>query len=338
MKKVSASFAALLTRLLVLTAALFVVSASQPGQAGAQNLGAAPRPCIQNGSTPTLCAEEDNVLVRVMGRRVAGADVIIRATNPVYMGSLPASAFQCDPDWRNCPVGPPGGAPDDCSTKLFDDGVNVILLCRVDRWWRGADMAVSVRGGGSGRGHYLAWARRLGRQPFWPQAAILYQDSNLRLKPFTNVDPDANDDGIMDRDNCFSSSVIIGPAPASTHPRPYADIQTVEINPRTMCLNITYAGGLGTARLCLSVSTRAATATLNANYPTNLVDAPIVTFRSMYVDSVVNDAALVRVGSRTYPLLGDWEKLNGRNFLFQRLTPGTHNPTGPDIRITTAPF
>jgi len=94
-------------------------------------------------------------------------------------------------------------------------------------------------------GHYLRWYRKIVGFPSWPQFLVLYEDGNLRLKPHQQLGGP---------DPCFGSSVIIGPAlpDPSPKPRPYVDIQEVQVNPTALSLDITYLNS-GTAHVDLSV-------------------------------------------------------------------------------------
>src|SRR5262245_47344749 len=59
---------------------------------------------IINASTPTRCAEEDNVYIKLQGERVRRFR--IEARHPAYVGTIVADRW--DPDFANCNM--PGAA------------------------------------------------------------------------------------------------------------------------------------------------------------------------------------------------------------------------------------
>lgn len=294
---------------------------------------ATPSSCAVNMSQPTLCAEHDEVSVGVYLRRKApGKEATITALHPRYS----VTNWSCLPDFTNCPAGEGVGGTPVCST-VFDNGVTVIRACEEPGFWKPA-MSMSVRGGQSATGHRIVIHQRLKlprEATFWPEVFAMYSDGYARLKPLINVDPDVNNDGSQDRDNCYGASVVIGPA-QEVATRPFAEVSSILIDKpkaKPVCLFITYTNGT-TARLCLTASRTQAVASLTANYDFNATDRPLLIYRSNFVDADTNDVTHVRMRNSEYTIDEPF-KLAGTSWLFHRLTPSSIRQSAPDIRIQT---
>jgi hypothetical protein len=275
-------------------------------------LGADAAECwAENHSTPTTCAEDDNVNVPIFASSVDRYCVI--ATHPDY---CPCVYDGCPADFSGCPAG--SGGTEIC-TKIYDDGINVVRICSLSDWWRVSTMAVEVNGEGDHACHYLVIHRKITGASSWPEVLVFYQDGNMRIKPHA---PDGYSDV------CYGSSVIVGPA--SLGSRPYADVEAVQVTAGLVSLQlvITYAG-LETAHVVFTVDrTRAVADVAMSGFPDH-----VAVFRSMWVEDGNADVDSVETTAGSVPILSEWDKLAGTAWFFHREFESTHNTSAPDIRI-----
>jgi hypothetical protein len=282
-------------------------------------LAEAPPTTARNLSTPTLCAEEDNVNIPISGN--VGA-FVIEATHPTYAVGLD----NCQADFTNCPLAEgddfvfsPG------EWKLHDDGTTVVVAVRLEHWWRPNGMTFSVDGGTPVEDvHYVRIHRRIEGTSEYPEFFVLYMDGNLRLIPHPPVGRPFV---------CYGSSVLVGPA--QTGSRPVAEIASARYLSSSRTLEVSYAAG-GSAALALSqVDRTRALATVRAAYPTE--EHPFATFRSMYVANGNSDADHIRFldesGSEQVQPILSFTEATGRDWMLRRLTRSAHNTSAPDLAV-----
>lgn len=282
----------------------------------------------ENKSYTTTCAEEDNVNVPIFGPQVSRFSVI--ATHPTYA----IDVDNCAPDFSGCNstrakshtmvtlLSQAALCP--VETELWNDGITIVKACSEQDWWRPYFMTVVV-GELSVSAHRLILYRKIQDEASWPQFLVLYEDGNLRLKPHKKVGGP---------DPCFGSSVIVGPAPLdpSPKPRPYVDIQEVQVNPAALSLDIIYRNGAGTAHVDLSVDRSKAVAKVTVGYSTS-THIPFATFRSMYVTNGNADVDHIQTQDGDLGILSNWASLQGLWWFFHRKFWSRHNTSAPDIRI-----
>lgn len=275
-----------------------------------------------NNSTPTLCAEEDNINIALYGNV---GSFTIESTHALYE----IGTDNCDPDFTNCPPPQPGYAFDDTVESLYDDGTTVLEAVREEEWWKPNGMDVSVdQGTPMNDIHYIRMYRKTEEASEWPQFLVLYMDGNLRLIPHPPIGAGSV---------CFGSSVVIGPATISN--RPIAEIASVEYRSSNDDIMITYTGG-GTAGIdILELDRSIARIRVTVKYPTDT--RSFATFRSMYIADGNADVDHVDWRSGTgveYDLpIGDFEGGTGAWWLFRREMRSSHNTSAPDIRIRIEP-
>jgi hypothetical protein len=271
-----------------------------------------------NHSTPTLCAEEDNVNIPLLG------DVqsfVVEATHPTY----DIGQDNCDPDFTNCPPPEPGYPFLPRVYSLFDDGETVVEAVRERSWWQPGGMTAGVDDScGPADIHYVRVYRKIASANEWPQFFVLYADGNMRLIPHPPVGRDSV---------CFGSSVIIGPAAVGA--RPIAEIDSARYVSASKTMEVTYRTG-GSARLDLADVTRTrAHVTVTVDYPTEA--APFATFRSMFVAEDNADVGHVRwrdPGDTTHEAgVMQFAGGEGTEWFFHRQIRSRHNTSAPDICI-----
>jgi hypothetical protein len=273
-----------------------------------------------NRSTRTLDPEEDNINVPIY--IPAGRKFTITATSPVY----DIGQDNCKPDFSHVPPGPATSKaplkPDWC-TEIYDDGDVALEVCKVNQWWRGKDMQVTTRSA-TAKGSYLRVYKKIKDENSSPQFFVLYEDGNVRLKPHPPV-------GLTDV--CFGSSVIVGPAKPAA--RPFVDVeQVVFVNSGTRIhLFLFFSESSGGAHLTLGVDRNAAVGEVEPIGPVADSQAPIATFRSMWVEDGNADVDRVETPQGDFAILG-WDRLAGPSWRFHRKIRSKHNTSSPDISIS----
>jgi hypothetical protein len=270
-----------------------------------------------NRSTVTACAEEDNINIPLEHPEMR--NFLIQATHPDYVVGID----NCAADFTNCAVGATGFPFEPTTVKLFDDGITVLEAVRESEWWRPTGMDVTVDGAKKESSmHYIRIYRKIEDVSEWPQILALYQDGNLRLKPQPPVGS---------TDNCFGTSVIIGPAAKAI--RPIAEIAAVDFNSVQNSLTITYISG-ATAFLAIFDADR--TSTRVYVEATCDVTLPCATIRSMFVargNADVDQVTSSSEGVGTTVPIEAFSGATGTDFLFSRSTRSTHNTSAPDLRV-----
>lgn len=279
-----------------------------------------PQAMAINRSTSTKCAEEDNVNIPLVGKNITS--FMIEATHPSYDttggSSTPNFTGQSGPkskDYRFTAV----------IYKMYDDGETVVEAVREAQWWRPSGMTVRVDDSSPvGNIHYIRLYRVTSYGDSWPQFFVLYSDGNLRLKPQSR---DSSD-------NCFGSSVVVGPAEISK--RPIAEIASVKYNSGSQSLEVKYRSG-ASARITI-MKVDISIASLKVEIKNKNPKLAFATFRSMFVSEGNADVDHVESISgsgpaRDFPVM----KYQGGQFqdwFFSRETKSGHNTSAPNIRIS----
>jgi hypothetical protein len=280
---------------------------------------------VSNYSTPTSCAEEDNVNAPIYGSVRA---FTITATHPVYTYGTLQCPERCEADFSNCSGSATGFPFTPLTTTLFDDGTTVVEAVREASWWLSTGMVVSVNHAASAQNmHYIRLYQKIAGVQEWPQFLVFYMDGNLRLIPhprpgFSSV--------------CFGSSVVVGPAPESA--RPYCAVRSVDFDTFTRRLTVNYVEGGQSVLAVQQVDRTAAVVRVTVNYPTT---GPIATFRSMYVNDGTNDVSelwrtvLTEAEQRIIMTVKVMEfgPLPALRLEFRRTQCSSHNTTSPDLTL-----
>jgi hypothetical protein len=291
----------------------------------------APLMVVTNLTTPTQCAEEDNVNVPLTpAGNVRKLAFSIEARHPAYEIGQDSR----DADFSNCPPAPPstGAAAPPETVSLYDDHVSTAIVGVRDPNFHRPGMRVSAGGAPADGVHYIRLIRRIAGTDSWPEVLVLYSDGNLRLKPQA---PPSGGDAAFGGDPVFGSSVVVGPAPQSQ--RPVADIRSVRYSPSDQTLHVRYAARGSRADLRLGRVDRLVTRVrVTARYPSGPAVA-FATLRSMFVSDGNNDVDSVawadEGGAVRQENMGAFRTATASAVSFTRALRSRHNTSAPDIWI-----
>ncbi len=274
-----------------------------------------------NASTPTLCAEEDNVNIPMAipkGRR--HVSFTIEAVHPAYE----IGQDHRDADFTNCPAGGPSAGPQE-TVPLYDDHAATAVFGVRDPNFHQPGMKVRVGKTVASGIHFIRIIRRIANTDSWPEVLVLYSDGNLRLKPQA---PESGNDPI------FGSSVIVGPAARSD--RPVANIKSVTYVPATDSLKVIYRhGGRATLRIA-RIDRGVARVVVTGDYDSR-PSLPFATFRSMFVEDGNTDVDHIHwtdsAGAHDESIM-TFKSASASSFFFNREIWSKHNTSAPDILIS----
>jgi hypothetical protein len=277
----------------------------------------------ENLTTPTLCAELDNVNIPLsVPAPQFGLSFLIEARHPVY----PIGKGVTVADFSNCPeMGPSDRGPQQ-TTHVYDDHVATAVQAVRDPNFHQPGMRVRVGKSTLRDVHFIRIIRKIADANSWPEVLVLYSDGNLRLKPQA---PHGGADPV------FGSSVVVGPA--SRGERPVAQIRSVTYVPARRTLRVTYAAGGGAIMRILSVGRDLTRVSVNALYLAS-PGRPFAILRSMYVDDGNSDVDTVAWqgaggGSSGTASVRHFQAASEERFGFGRAIWSRHNTSAPDLWV-----
>ncbi len=234
---------------------------------------------VINQSTPTLCAEEDNVSLMLLSRNVTS--YLLRAAHPGYEFTVDNT----DPNFENCEFGsdPVFHFSDPGSVKLYDDGEWVVFGERFATFWMPVTMEVKAGAAVMGGCHTFTIHRKIQGVPSWPQIMVGYCDGNIRLKPHPR-------EGFAD--NIFGSSALLGPV-TSTGLRPVSVLESVEFVPAGGDVILKFADGSTTVLHVSVVNREELRLEVSMNRMGGALDLPFAALRSMFVEDGNSDVDTV---------------------------------------------
>ena len=291
---------------------------------------------VENNLTPTTCAEEDNVSLKLSGTDVARFTV--EATPPPYLASLQADRSASDFSGCNFNGGvhptDPRHAFVPATRVLFDGAQWRIVGITQSSFWRSQRVPVTI-GSRTFRGiHLLQIFRKVDGRP--REVAVLYpSDGNWRIKPL----PEARFG-----DGAYGSSMLIGPI--ETRERPLVDIASITVTTLPLALNLKFKAG-GSAMVAIEeVTTQRTTLDVKLTPPLSLSSRsrsrdrrPFAMLRSMYVapdNADVSEVTWRAPGDTSLrtAALPDVTTLQARQVRFGRSVPSRHNSSAPDLRFS----
>jgi hypothetical protein len=276
---------------------------------------------VTGASEPVLCAEKDNVTVKLASKDVRRFS--IEATHPSYSGAIQRDSFE--PDWSGCT------APGDPSPEVRELPRRTTLYEEYELWvvgqtypvfWRPATATVRIGDRVAKDVHLLqVWLRRpMGGE----EVLVLYpQDGYWRLRPRAP-------EGLAP--TAFGSSLLIGPV--EVEERPLVKLREVAFDPRSRTFTLSFARG-GTASVAMAKVDQSRHR-LDVTFDAAVAGRPFAALRSMYVTEINNDVARIAVlesearGWREEAILPFKRAVATRVWL-GRVTPSRHNTSSPDI-------
>lgn len=275
---------------------------------------------IINASTPTRCAEEDNVYIKLKDERVRRFR--IEARHPAYLGSIVADRW--DPDFTNCSMsGTAAYAFEPRRLTIYEAEDWQLVGFTFSSFWRPNSVPVRVGTRVETGLHLLQlWTRFQGRAE---EVLVLYpSDGYWRARPLAPSNLGAT---------AYGSSFLIGPV--EEHGRPLVDLKDIAFDPssRTISLNFVRGGG-ATLRLG-SLDQERIDLEVVLEPPVDR-DRPFAALRSMYVSETNSDVAHVAWQAQANSSWQQADVLSFRRALAVELwsgrrVPSRHNTSAPDV-------
>jgi hypothetical protein len=274
----------------------------------------------QNASEPSLCAEKDNVYVKLTSPEVRRFK--IEAVHPNYIGTIVAD--RSDFDLHNCPdlAAAPVITEKPRRVTIFENQEWQLIGHSIPNFWR--KTVVPVRVGDrveTGVQLLQLWTRANDRAE---EVLVLYpQDGYWRARPL----PPGNL-----KWSAYGSSFMIGPIEFSE--RPLVDIREVVFDPNTRTFRLQFTrGGSATLRLDKLDTDRQV---LDVTLDSAVNDMPFAALRSMFVTEINNDVAHLGWRAKGAPNwerapIMDFKRASAVEVWAGRLVPSRHNTSAPDM-------
>jgi hypothetical protein len=275
---------------------------------------------VINASEPTLCAEKDNVYLKLQSGEARRFTV--EAAHPAYMGTIVRDRWA--PDFTHCNMSnDPAFKFDKRRLTIYETEEWQLVGLTFPSFWRSNQVRVRV-GNRTETGFHLLqlWTRYQERAE---EVLVLYPaDGYWRARPL----PPENL-----RWSAYGSSFLIGPV--ETDGRPFVDIKDVAFDPatRTFTLNFVRGGSatlrldkLDQERIVLDVGLSAPVA----------AERPFAALRSMFVSEGNADVSQVRWRAKDS---AQWTQMPVMYFKSAaaaelwagRTVPSRHNTSAPDM-------
>ncbi len=284
---------------------------------------------VENASTPTLCAETDNVYLKVTSAAVRRFTV--EALHPAYAGTIVAD--RTAPDFRHCDMsGDPAHPAEPRRVTLYETGDMQLIGHTFPSFWRPATVPVRVGARVETGLHLLQLFTKYRERT--EEVLVLYPaDGYWRARPLPPEHLSYS---------AYGSSFLVGPietagsssAGSSSASRPFVDIRDIAFDPATRTFRLAFArGGEGTLRLDAVDREHVV---LDVTLGGAVAPGPFAALRSMFVTDTNADVAQV-----TWRAPGGkfWEVAPvmtfGRADVMEltagRSLPSRHNTSAPDM-------
>ncbi|MEX2034839.1 MAG: hypothetical protein WEA28_06590 [Xanthobacteraceae bacterium] len=297
-------------------AALLLLLAAPAGAQAADPLAVD----VLNASEPTLCAEKDNVYLKLQSG--AARRFKIEAAHPAYIGSIVVDRFA--PDFTHCDMSSdPAFKFEKRRKTIYETEEWQLVGLTFESFWRPNQVPVRVGDRVESGFHLLQlWTRHQERAE---EVLVLYPaDGYWRARPL----PPQNL-----RWSAYGSSFLIGPV--ETAGRPFVDIRDIAFDPATRNFTLNFVrGGSATLRLDkLDQERIALEVTLSAPVA---AERPFAALRSMFVREDNADVAQVGWRGKDSPA---WQQMPVMHFSRAsaaelwagRVVPSRHNTSAPDM-------
>jgi hypothetical protein len=275
---------------------------------------------VINESEPTLCAEKDNVYLKLMASGVRR--FTIEAVHPAYMGTIVVD--RAAPDFRNCDMsGDPVHKFEPRRVTLYETLEWQLVGLTFPSFWRPSQIPVRVGNRVETGLHLLqVWLRYQERAE---EVLVLYPaDGYWRARPL----PPAHL-----RWSAYGSSFLVGPV--ETSGRPIVDISEITFDPTTRTFRTAFVrGGAATVRL-ETIDQERIVLDIGLDPPVG-GERPFAALRSMFVTEV--NADVTQIGWRTsgpqswrHEPVMDFKRARAVELWAGRTVPSRHNLSAPDM-------
>jgi len=274
---------------------------------------------VENASTPTLCAETDNVYLKLTSAAVR--KFTIEATHPAYAGTIVAD--RTAPDFRNCDMSAdPVHRAEPRRVTIYETGDLLLVGHTFSSFWRLNAVPVRVGDRIETGLHLLQLFTKFKERT--EEVLVLYPaDGYWRARPLPPEHLSYS---------AYGSSFLIGPV--ETEGRPLVDIRDISFDPAARTFRLTFARG-GFATLRLDVVDREHIS-LDVTFEHAIVAQPFAALRSMFVTEINADAAQVAwrmPGGKAYeaaPIMS-FRRADALELWAGRRLPSRHNTSAPDM-------
>ncbi len=273
-----------------------------------------------NASEPTLCAEKDNVYLKLQSGEARRFTV--EAAHPAYMGTIVIDRWA--PDFTNC---------DMSSDPSFKFEKRRLTIYETEEWqlvgltfpsfWRPNQVPVRVGNRVETGFHLLQlWTRHQERAE---EVLVIYPaDGYWRARPL----PPQNL-----RWSAYGSSFLIGPV--EVEGRPFVDIRDIAFDPATRTFTLNFARGGGATLRLDKLDQERIVLDVNLSQPV-AAQRPFAALRSMFVTENNSDVAQVGWRSKggqawTQTPVMNFSRANAAEIWAGRTVPSKHNTSAPDM-------
>jgi len=274
---------------------------------------------VVNASEPTLCAEKDNVYLKLQSDEVRRFTVT--AAHPAYIGTIVQDRWA--PDFTHCDMSnDPSFKFEKRRLTIYETEEWWLVGLTFPSFWRGNQVPVRVGNRVETGFHLLQlWTWRDGRAD---EVLVLYPaDGYWRARPL----PPAHL-----RWSAYGSSFLVGPV--ETKGRPFVDIKDIAFDPATRTFALNFARG-GGATLRLDALDQEHIA-LDVGLDAAISGVPFAALRSMFVTEVNNDVAQIgwrAKGAKAWqqqPVMS-FTQADAAELWAGRTVPSRHNLSAPDM-------
>ncbi|MCU0884104.1 MAG: hypothetical protein MUC44_04015 [Beijerinckiaceae bacterium] len=276
---------------------------------------------VTNESEPVLCAEKDNITIKVTSPEVRRFR--IEAAHPPYIGGLVKDNWEAD--WTACDMtgDPSFTAPVPPRRVTFYESIEYWLVgYTFPTFWRPADTTFKV-GDRVEKGLHLVQLWKLGKDKSYEVLVVYPQDGYWRARPMPPAHLNFS---------AYGSSFLFGPV--EQEGRPVVNIKQIEFDPKTLEFRMAFKDGSNGSLKLESVDE-------NRMILDAVLDRPVgggkafAALRSMYVTDFNNDVSRIAVrepGARRWreEHILDFQKAQGTDVWMGRLTHSQHNTSSPD--------
>jgi hypothetical protein len=277
---------------------------------------------VKNESEPVLCAEKDNVTIKVTSPEVRRFR--IEAGHPALIAGLQKDNWEAD--WTACDLsGDPAFAPPAPPRRVtFYESIDYWLVgYTFPTFWRPADTTFRV-GDRVEKGLHLVQLWKLGKDKSYEVLVVYPQDGYWRARPMPPAHLSAT---------AYGSSFLFGPIEQDG--RPVVNIKEIVFDPKTLTFSLAFKDGSNGALTLSGVDE-------NRMVLDAVLDKPVIggkafaALRSMYVTKFNNDVADIAVrepgaqGWREEPLMA-FKSARATDVWMGRHTYSQHNTSSPDM-------